>query len=141
MKSVTNPDGSATKTLTYDMKTLLVAAANTGIGAGLVSYLAFPEAAFLKPAMYTGISAAGVFYLMPSGSAMTRSIAIGAGMGLEVLLFAAGRTLEGVPVAEVPFSGALRFAALGAVAAYISTEFIAPKLLRAENEVRRDFKF
>lgn len=139
--SATKLQKTSSMTLTYDMKTLLISAANTGIGAGLVSYLLFPEGAFTKPALYTAGAAAAVYYLSPAGDALTRSAMIGAGMAAEVMLFAAGQSLEGMIVPQPPVSGALRFGALGAVAAYISTEFITPKLLRAENAVARDYKF
>jgi len=104
-------------------------AAATGVGAGLVSYLAtplFPEGEFLKPALHVAAASGIVLYLKPAGSALFRSAAIGALLAAQCKMFAV----------EAPTEGCIRYGLMAGIAAYVSTEYVMPKLLSLGNEVR-----
>jgi len=123
---------SKTKTITYDLQTLAKTAAVTGIGGGLFQYLAtplFPEQEFLYPALHIGAAAGVALYLKPDGSVMLRSALVGALLTAQIMFM----------TVESDLSSSIRYGLLGAVSAYVSTEYIVPKLIGLEKEVERSY--
>lgn len=123
---------SKTKTITYDLQTLFKTAAVTGLGGGLFQYLAtplFPEQTFLMPALHIGGATAVALYFKPDGSVAMRSALVGLVLGAQIMFMTAESTIE----------GAIRYGLLGAVSAYVSTEYIVPKLIGLEKEVERSY--
>lgn len=124
---ISSTDETATKT--HDFMVLAKSAVATGVGAGLISYLVtplFPEGEFLKPALHVAAASGIVMYLKPDGSAMYRSAAIGALLAAQCKMFAY----------QAPTAGCIRYGAMAGLAAYLSTEYIMPKLLSLGAEVR-----
>lgn len=121
-----------TKTLTYDLQTLAKTAAITGIGGGLFQYLAtplFPEQEFLYPALHIGGATLVALYIKPDGSVLMRSAMVGALLGAQIMFMTVS--------SDLPSS--IRYGLLGAVSAYVSTEYIVPKLIGLEKEVERSY--
>lgn len=118
-----------TSTKTHDLMVLGKTALATGVGAGLISYLVtplFPEGEFLKPALHVAVASGVVLYLQPSGSALYRSAAIGALLAAQCKFLAY----------EAPTAGCIRYGLMAGITAYLSTEYIMPKLLSLGDEVR-----
>lgn len=111
---------------------LVKAAVTTGLGGAIVQYLAkplFPEEEFLYPFMHMTVAAGAVMFMMPAGSALLRSAAIGAMMGAQCMFL----------TQQCDLQGAIRYGSLTAVAAYVGTEVIMPKLKSLESEVQRTY--
>lgn len=99
----------------------------TGLCVGLISYnvgALFPEQAFQSPAIWATISTGVVNYAIPFSDAVTKSAAIGAGMATACMFI----------TQDCPPSGALRYGAAAALAAYVSNQYIVPRLLKAEHQ-------
>lgn len=119
-----------TATPTHDLKAIAMSAALTGVSTGVVSYLvpSLGGGAFTKPAVTTALAAGVVFYLMPLGSPLMRSAAIGGVMAVGAKLVAE----------KVPLSGMLSYGAIAAASAFIGTEVVMPALLGVERSVAGD---
>jgi hypothetical protein len=121
-----------TKTVTYDLEKLAKTAALTGVAGGLFQYLAtplFPEQEFLYPALHIGGATFVALYLIPDGSVLLRSAAVGAMMGAQIMFM----------TVQSDLGGAIRYGLLAATSAYVGTEYIIPKLVGLETEVKRSY--
>lgn len=97
----------------------------TGLSVGFISYnvgALFPEQAFQSPAIWATLSTMLVNYIKPYDDAVMKSAMIGATMAAACMFV----------TRDCPPEGAIRYGTAAAVAAYISSEFIVPRLLRAE---------
>lgn len=97
----------------------------TGISGGAVSYGLFPERAFAKPAMHMAAAAFATNLIMPFGSTLGRSALTGAFMGAQCLWL----------TGDCPPEGALRYALLCGVCAYVGEQLIVPYVMRGETMV------
>lgn len=121
-----------TKTVTIDPAKLVKASVVAGAGGAIFQYLAkplFPETEFLLPFMHMTVASGITFFMMPDGSALLRSAAVGALMGAQCMFLAQ----------ECDLAGAIRYGALTATSAYIGTEFIIPSLMSLESQVQTKY--
>lgn len=112
---------------TFDIKKNLQHSATTGLVVGAISYnvaALFPEQTFQGPAIWATLSTMAVNYTMPVASSMTKAALTGAGMAVACMFV----------TRDCPPSGALRYGAASALAAYVAERYIVPRLMTVERE-------
>lgn len=112
---------------TFDIKKNLQHSATTGLVVGAISYnvsALFPEQAFQSPAIWATVSSMAVNYAMPVSNAMTKAALTGVGMAVACMFI----------TRDCPPSGAMRYGAASALAAYVADQYIVPRLMKVERE-------